>query len=87
MTLKPTILNIATVIFLAGCIGYTLINYRRLSYEEGWGIVAMVGLVFFGLFFLAVDVLIQRLIGNKRLVNIVGVVIVMAACLLLLKWK
>ncbi|MEI9959157.1 MAG: hypothetical protein WDM90_23235 [Ferruginibacter sp.] len=64
MKFKLTILNVTAMLFIAGCIIYTIVNYATLSYAEGWGVVLMVGLIGYGLAALFVDWLI-RLIFRK----------------------
>lgn len=55
MKYKPTILNVSAIIFLAGILVYIILNYQKLSAEEGWGIVAMLGLSGIGLMAIIVD--------------------------------
>ena len=84
MKFKPSILNIAAVLFLTGIIINTIFNYGQLSEGEGWGIVAMVGLFGLGIFLLIIDFIIQRFITNKKTTNIIGAFVVLIATLLLL---
>jgi hypothetical protein len=66
MKYRFTILNITALLYLAGCIIYTLINYPVLSQGEGWGLAFMVGLFVFGLTAFVVDLIIQWIWGNKQ---------------------
>ena len=84
MKLKPSILNIATGLFLTGIIIYTIFNYGQLSEGEGWGVVAMVGLFGVGIVLLVIDFIIQRVFKNKKTINIFGAFVVFIATLLLL---
>ena len=84
MKLKPSILNIATGLFLTGIIFYTIFNYGQLSEGEGWGVVAMVGLFGVGIVLLVIDFIIQRVFKNKKTINIYGAFVVLIATLLLL---
>jgi len=59
MKFKLTILNVAAMLFVAGCIIYTIVNYATLSYAEGWGVVLMVGLIGYGLSALLADLIIR----------------------------
>jgi hypothetical protein len=59
MRYKPTIIGIVFWLFLAGCIIYTIANYKILSAGEGWGVVGMFGLAGIGLVGLVVDFIIQ----------------------------
>jgi hypothetical protein len=86
MTFKPSILNVAAGLFIIGCIVYTIFNYGQLSKSEGWGIVAMFGLLGVGVILLLIDFIIQEIFKNKTTVNVIGAaVVVVAAVLLCLK--
>jgi hypothetical protein len=82
MTYKPTILNVAAGLYIASCIVYTIVNYGKLSEGEGWGVVAMVGLIASGLVPLIIDLLLQLFIKNRGTVNVVGLVIVIIGVIL-----
>ena len=84
MKFKPSILNIASGLFLTGIIIYTIFNYGQLSEGEGWGIVAMVGLFGVGIVLLMIDFIIQWVFKNKRTTNIIGAFVVLIATFLLL---
>ena len=83
MKFKPSILTACAIIFLIGCVGFTIYNYDQLSEGEGWGVVGMVGLMGFGIFLLVVDLILRNIIKNKIVVNIIGLVISIIATLLL----
>jgi xanthine/uracil/vitamin C permease (AzgA family) len=74
MKFRFTILNVATFLFLISCIVYTIVNYSTLSYEEGWGVVYMVGIFLFGLTALIADFIIRRVIKNKTHQNITSAI-------------
>ena len=84
MKFRPSILKIYSIIFLVGCIGFTVYNYDQLSEGEGWGVVGMVGLLGFGLLLLVVDIILHNIIKNKTLANIIGLVVSIIATLLLI---
>jgi uncharacterized PurR-regulated membrane protein YhhQ (DUF165 family) len=62
-------------IFLIGCIGFTVFNYRQLSKGEGWGVVLMVGLFGLGLLLLVVDIVLHNIFKNRTAANIIGLII------------
>lgn len=84
MRFKPSILNVYALLFLTGCIGFTIYNYGQLSEGEGWGVVGMVGLFVFGIVLLIVDIIIRNLFKNKPATNIIGLVVSIIATLMLL---
>ena len=85
MKLKPTILTIYSLLFLAGCIGFTLYNYKQLSEGEGWGVVGMIGLFGFGVLLFVIDIVIRNLFKNKTTANIIGLVVAVIATVLVFK--
>ncbi len=76
MNYRVTILNISAASFLTGILIYTIWNYKILSAEEGWGIVAMVGLTGIGIIAGLTDLILQQFIKNRTLINVIGFVIV-----------
>lgn len=84
MKFKPSILNVYTLLFLTGCIVFTIYNYAQLSEGEGWGVVAMVGLFGFGIILLIVDLVIRNIFKNKATSNIIGLVVSIIATLMLI---
>jgi hypothetical protein len=76
MTCKPTILNISTLIYLFGILLYSLWEYKTLSDGEGWGIVSMAGLAGVGIMTALADLILQRFIKNRIVINILGLLIV-----------
>jgi hypothetical protein len=72
MKFKPSVLQLYAILFLMGCIGFTIYNYAQLSEGEGWGVVGMVGLFVFGIVLLLIDIVIRNLWKNKTTVNIIG---------------
>ncbi|MGD1842743.1 MAG: hypothetical protein ACFB0B_17875 [Thermonemataceae bacterium] len=81
MNYKITVLNAAVAVFLVGLIIYTLINYKKLSAGEGWGVVAMFGLASIGIVAGLVDLLLQYFIKSDRIINIAGLVVVVLAAI------
>ncbi len=84
MKYRFTILNISAFIFLIGILVTTIVKYKTLAVGEGWGIVAMVGLSGLGCFALAFDYILQLFIKKKGILNIIGVVIVIAMTFLII---
>ena len=85
MKFKPTVLTIYSLLFLAGCIGFTLFNYNELSEGEGWGVVGMIGLFGFGVLLFVIDIVIRNLFKNKTTANIIGLVVAIVATVLVFK--
>lgn len=75
MAYKPTILNISTAIFISGILFYSILDYKTLSAGEGWGIVAMFGLAGVGIIAALADLILQRLIKNRIVINVLGLII------------
>jgi len=84
MKFKPTILNVYALLFLIGCIGFTIYNYDQLSKSGGWGLVGMVGLFVFGIVLLMVDTVIRNLFKNKITANIIGLGVSIIATFMLI---
>jgi len=85
MKFKPTVLTIYSLLFLAGCIGFTLFNYNELSEGEGWGVVGMIGLFGLGVLLFVIDIVIRNLFKNKTTANIIGLVVAVVATVLVFK--
>ncbi|MDO3695960.1 hypothetical protein QVZ41_14000 [Wenyingzhuangia sp. chi5] len=81
---KWTILRIYFLVYIACCITYTIAKWKILSYEEGWGVVAMVGLIGFGLFGLLIDLILTLIIKDKKVLNGIGILIVIGFSIMLL---
>jgi hypothetical protein len=81
--LKLTILNVSAILFLIGCIVFTIIRYPILSKGEGWGVVFMIGLFMYGATALVIDLVIQRIIRNRVYQNLVGGIVIIIYLLLL----
>jgi len=75
MTYKPTILNISTAIYILGILFYSILEYKTLSADEGWGIVAMFGLAGVGIIAALADLILQRLLKNRIVINVLGLII------------
>ena len=54
-----------------------------MSYEEGWGVVAMVGLMSLGLVGLLADFILTLIIKNKIILNGIGILIAIGFSILL----
>ena len=81
---KPSILTIYALLFMIGCVGFTIYNYAELSEGEGWGVVGMIGLFGFGIILLVADIIIHNLFKNKLTANIIGLVVSIIATLMLI---
>lgn len=66
MKYKWTFLNIIALIYIVGCILFTIINFSNLSEGEGWGVVSMVGLTGIGVAGLILDFIIQAIVYFVR---------------------
>ena len=84
MKFRFTILNIYAIIFIAGCLGFTLYNYEQLSEAEGWGLIGMVGLLGFGLLLIIADIVIHNIIKNNTIATITRLVVVFIATFLVI---
>ncbi|WP_405202164.1 hypothetical protein [Dokdonia sp. LLG6352-1] len=80
---KWTILRVYFLIYLVCCIIYTIAKWKILSYEEGWGVVAMVGLMSLGLVGLLADFILTLIIKNKIILNGIGILIAIGFSILL----
>ena len=83
MQFKPSILNIYAILFLVGCIAFTIYNYDQLSEGEGWGVVGMIGLFVFGVILLVVDIVIRNIFKNKTTANIIRLLVAVISTILL----
>ena len=84
MKSKLSILTIYAIIFLLACIGYTFLNYKQFSEGEGWGVIFMADLFVCGLVLLILGIILQNLVENKKLENIISLVISIIATLLVI---
>ncbi len=50
-------------------------EYKTLSADEGWGIVAMFGLAGVGIIAALADLILQRLLKNRIAINVLGLII------------
>ena len=76
MNYQPTVLNISSALFVVGIMVYTLLNWKILSAGEGWGIVAMFGLLGLACVAGLADLILQALVRNSSWVNGIGLAIV-----------
>lgn len=74
MKFRLTILNSAAFLFLTGCLLYGLLNYSNLTTGEGWGMIYIIGLFFFGLTALVADLIIRIIFKTKSSQNIAGII-------------
>ena len=80
---KWTILRAYFVAYLTCCMIFTIVNWRTLSYEESWGIVYLFGLIFLGLIGLLTDFILSLIIKNKRILNVIGILIALGFSIML----
>lgn len=86
MVLKDwTLLRFVALLYILGCLIYTGIYWHELSYEEGWGVVAMIGLIGIGLFALIIDKIIRLFIKDKLWLNTLGFLVALVLTILILK--
>ena len=81
---RITILNSLSYLFILSCLIYTLYKWWVLSKGEGWGVVAMVGLMSIGLIPLSADLVLQFFIKEKTTLNLVGLLVGIIITVLLL---
>lgn len=80
---RITILNTLSYLFILGCLIYTIYKWQILSKEEGWGVVAMVGLMAIGLIPLLADLILQFFLKKKTTLNLIGLLIGIIIAILL----
>lgn len=80
---KWTILRAYFLIYLACCVIYTIIKWEILSFEEGWGVVYMIGLISIGLIGLLADFILTMIFKNKRILNGIGILIAIGFSIML----
>ena len=76
MTYKFTILNTSTALFVIGIVIYSILNWKVLSAGEGWGVVAMFGLLGVACVAGLAALVLQALVKNPAWVNGFGLLIV-----------
>jgi hypothetical protein len=72
---KWTFLKGYLLVYLTCCLIFTIVKWKTLSYEEGWGAVYMVGLMGIGIFGLLIDFILSLIIKNKKILNGIGILI------------
>jgi hypothetical protein len=60
------VLRVHAILFLTGCIVFTILNYAQLSEGEGWGVAGMIGLAGFGIFLLILEVIICNIFKKQE---------------------
>lgn len=90
---KLTVLKTYVLIYLACCIVFAIANWKGLFYEitnrndlsfqEGWGIIYLVTFIFIGLIGLIIDLILTKLIKDKRLLNGIELAIVIGFSMML----
>jgi hypothetical protein len=84
MKYKLTILNVTTGLYLSGILITSILKYKVLSREEGWGIVAMAGLAFIGVLAGLVDLILQYYVKNALIHAIIDILIVIIVAFFIL---
>ena len=64
------------MLYLIAILVYTVINWSTLSHGEGWGIVAMVAALSFGLAALLLDFVLCQLITSSMWLNAIELIVV-----------
>ena len=72
-----SILNVSACIGILILIVFSIINWEELSREEGWGLVAVVGLGLVIISGFIIDSILQIIFRNKRVLNIIGAITVL----------
>lgn len=72
---KITILKALSYLYILGCLVYTIFKWEILSKEEGWGVVAMLGLISIGLIPLLIDLVLLAFIKKKTTLNVIGLLV------------
>ncbi|WP_299716663.1 hypothetical protein [uncultured Tenacibaculum sp.] len=80
---KWTILRTYFLIYLACCVIYTIVKWKILSFEEGWGVVYTIGLISIGLVGLLADFILTLIFKNKRILNGIGILIAIGFSIML----
>lgn len=80
---KWTVLRAYFLIYIACCLIFTIVNWKTLSYEEGWGVVYMLGLISIGIVGLFADFILSLIIKNKVLLNGIGILIAIGFSIML----
>lgn len=83
---KITILNALSYLYISGCLFYTFFRWEVLSKEEGWGVVAMFGLIAIGLILLLIDLVLQAFIKKKVILNLIGVLLAVTIAIMFLPY-
>ena len=80
---KWTILRAYFLIYLLCCIIFTIVKWETLANAEGWGVVYMVGMILLGLVGLVVDFILFFLIQNKKVLNVIGLLLAIGFSIML----
>lgn len=64
-----TILRAYFLIYIACCLIFTIVNWKTLSYEEGWGVVYMLGLISIGIVGLFADFILRLIIKKQSIIK------------------
>ena len=87
MRFNFTILNVTVIIWIIWIFVDSIIHYKQISSGEGWGVLMVLILCFFGVIGLFIDVVIQvltRKLSNKTLItNIIGLIVVIIGVILI----
>lgn len=77
MRSKLTILNVFAGLLLLWVALSTVIHYKALSSGEGWGIISMIMFACIAGAALVADAFLRFAIKNKKVLNVIGAVIVL----------
>ena len=81
---KVTIMRGYFIIYIICCFLYTIFNWKVLSNSEGWGVVYIVGLIGIGIIGIGIDFILSLIIKNKKILNILGILIIMGFSIMLI---
>jgi len=79
-----TVLNAAVLIGLLANAIFTLLNWEQLSGGEGWGVLAVIVIAIFTLSGLIVDLILQFIFRDKKILNIIGGIVVVIYIIIVL---
>lgn len=71
-----TVINLSAFIGIIALLLFTFFNWKTLSGNGGWGVVGVFGILLFILTSLVIDLIFQLVFNNKKLMNILGMIVV-----------
>lgn len=83
MRYQLNILNTASIIFIAGCVIYTISKYDTLSTNEGWGVIAIIGLTIVAFTAILIEWMLQLFVKNRTVLNAIELCVLLILGLLI----